>query len=1011
MNTLDSKTRRLKILNKSEIEEIYERPKFSFEERKEYFSLDRKTEKCLKGIKKFEAKVYFILLMGYFRAKPIITQIEFADIKDDTNYILSTYFPKRSIKQGVGKAMRSNLLSRMLELSTFEKYSHTSHKSALMDRLGDVATISGDPRYIFDECMTWFSQNRVAAPAYTTIQDLITTVLSDERKRTETFLSENMNDLTAHKLSQMIKTKTKLNELKGVKSSAKDFSPTQIAQEIETQQTIKAIYQEIKSIIEKLRLSNGNLEYYSSIIDNHSSYSIRRFPKWQGILYLICYLYFRYQESNDRLKVCFSYLVTQQMRDADIDANSRIASNVNIIQGKLPYTSDVLELITSDDISDDTPFIEVKEKILQIMSIEEIKTISQHLSKEGLDKKLFEWEFIEKKSKTTANSLRKIFLALDFKCESGSEALKRQIATTKAELTNKKKILTIDQRIVGKKDRPYLIQEDEVNPKRFEFFLYKKIHQNFETEKVYLDDCIHSKRLEDDLISLDDWKNKKDLIDKTGLKKLKQPISKTLAELKSKFEYNCKLVTNNINANKNDFVQVNSKMARLDWSTASKKTAEDVDNPIFKELPNINITDIMHYVNRQTNYLSAFNNITTRKHKTSADNNDLIACIFANGSNYGLYKMANSSDRDHQTLRSVEESYLRPETAHAANEIISTAMSQLSVYNHYTINEDAPFGSFDGQKHKCRFNTFKARYSAKYFRKGKGVSAVTLVCNHVPVNSQIIAPNQYEGHFAFDLLYNNNSAIEMKSLATDTHGVNNVNFAVLDIFDYQFSPRYAKFKNVFNDQFEVAFNNNGISLQLKKPFNVKLIESEWAFIQRIICSLSRKTASQSTLIKKLSNSKLHNRALRALHEYDRLIKCIYLLEYTDNTTLRQFVQQALNRGEAYHQLRRAIANINGNEFRVNGDKRISEWNDCARLIANCIIYYNAEIISTIIDKLKENGNESLIEELSKFSPVAWRHIQLTGFYEFNHSEEDLNLAEIIESLARLYSDSEVNNVA
>ncbi|WP_314732138.1 MULTISPECIES: Tn3 family transposase [Escherichia] len=85
-------------------------------------------------------------------------------------------------------------------------------------------------------------------------------------------------------------------------------------------------------------------------------------------------------------------------------------------------------------------------------------------------------------------------------------------------------------------------------------------------------------------------------------------------------------------------------------------------------------------------------------------------------------------------------------------------------------------------------------------------------------------------------------------------------------------------------------------------------------MQHIICSLSRKTTIQSTVVKKLSNTERSNKTLAALREYDRVIKCIYVLDYADNKTLRQFVQQALNRGEAYHQLRRAIASVNGNQF-------------------------------------------------------------------------------------------------
>ena len=128
-----------------------------------------------------------------------------------------------------------------------------------------------------------------------------------------------------------------------------------------------------------------------------------------------------------------------------------------------------------------------------------------------------------------------------------------------------------------------------------------------------------------------------------------------------------------------------------------------------------------------------------------------------------------------------------------------------------------------------------------------------------------------------------------------THGVNNVNFAILDIFGYKFAPRYAKFKHAFSDQFDVIMGDE-LEIKLKKPINIKLIEQEWNQIQRIICSLSRKTTKQSTMIKKLSNSKRSARTLLALREYDRLIKCLYLLEYVDNKTLRQFVQKALKRG-------------------------------------------------------------------------------------------------------------------
>ncbi len=118
----------------------------------------------------------------------------------------------------------------------------------------------------------------------------------------------------------------------------------------------------------------------------------------------------------------------------------------------------------------------------------------------------------------------------------------------------------------------------------------------------------------------------------------------------------------------------------------------------------------------------------------------------------------------------------------------------------------------------------------------------------------------------------------------------------MDFFGYTFAPRYAKMKKIFFNLFEVSEEDGG-RIQLIKEINHKLIAEEWDEIQRIVCSLSRKTTTQSTIIGKLSNGK--SRILSALQEYDRLIKSIYVLEYVDNSTLRHYVQQALNRGEAY----------------------------------------------------------------------------------------------------------------
>ncbi|MCY1200060.1 Tn3 transposase DDE domain protein [compost metagenome] len=62
------------------------------------------------------------------------------------------------------------------------------------------------------------------------------------------------------------------------------------------------------------------------------------------------------------------------------------------------------------------------------------------------------------------------------------------------------------------------------------------------------------------------------------------------------------------------------------------------------------------------------------------------------------------------------------------------------------------------------------------------------------------------------------------------------------------------------------------------------------------------------------------------------------------------MQKALNRGEAYHRLRRAISFVNGGKLRVHTEGEQQLWNECSRLIANAIIHYNTALLSRVYEQ-------------------------------------------------------------
>jgi Tn3 transposase DDE domain len=174
--------------------------------------------------------------------------------------------------------------------------------------------------------------------------------------------------------------------------------------------------------------------------------------------------------------------------------------------------------------------------------------------------------------------------------------------------------------------------------------------------------------------------------------------------------------------------------------------------------------------------------------KQEADPRHVLACVVAMGTNMGLWKMAEVSGLGHSALMTTARNFLRAETLHTANDAVSNATAELAMFDQYDI-DGIKHSSSDGQRIETQVPTINARHDSKYFGLKKGVSAYTLVANHVPCNARIIGTHEHESHFVFDILHNNTTDIQPERHSTDTHGTNQVNFWLLFFDGYQFAPR------------------------------------------------------------------------------------------------------------------------------------------------------------------------------------------------------------------------------
>ena len=102
--------------------------------------------------------------------------------------------------------------------------------------------------------------------------------------------------------------------------------------------------------------------------------------------------------------------------------------------------------------------------------------------------------------------------------------------------------------------------------------------------------------------------------------------------------------------------------------------------------------------------------------------------------------------------------------------------------------------------------------------------------------------------------------------------------------------------------------------------------------------------------------------------------------------------------DSWSQLRSSIAKISGRKLIGKSETDLIINNECARLLALCIIFYNACLLSKIYEYCQDTGRLDECKKIIRLSPVAWRHISLIGKYEFLSNEKVLDIDNNVEQL-------------
>ena len=1014
-HTTNTTQKRLRILGDDEIQALYGRPHFTDDERLEYFALSPTERAMLEQLHSIKSRIYCILQLGYFKSHHMFFVFDLPDVEEEARYVQGQYFPDFQLDDlDITKVTRLRQQSVILKLFRYRPCD-VEQRQALAAKAQQAATVSAKPIYIFRELMHYLAEQRIVAPGYTLMQDTIGQALTHEQERLTTILSQHLSVSDIENLHRLVDESPGLYGITQLKREPKNFSASEIRREIRRGEHIADLYHLAQKVLPELKISNESITYYASLVAYYSVFRLQQLDERTVRVYVLCFVYHRYQKLHDNLINCLIYHVRQYQDGAKEAAKERVYHLHTEANEDVEKAAQVLRLFTDDSLPQQTPFHAVQAKAFNILAAYKIDFIADHLTKAvTFDETVFQWEHIDDLAHQFKRHLRPILQHVAWAASAAQVPLLEAVqflkdAFAKGRPLSQYPAWALPLRFIPDTAKRYLYAPGaggyrQLLADRYEFLVYRLLRHGLEAGNVFGRDSVRFRSFEDDLLDDQTWQDKDTLIANTGLPLLKQPIRAHVADLEQQLEARLVEVNARIASGDNHHFKTIKRGTQVRWTLQYPHSSEPVNHPFFDSLKQVDIGSVLHFVNRHCPFLEAFDHVLGRYAKQAADDRTIIACLVAWGTNMGLGRMGDISDVGYQALATTSENFIRLETLREANDLVSNATSALPMLRQYDIG-GVVHSSSDGQKFETRIHTINARYSPKYFGLKKGVVSYSLVANHIPINATIIGANDHESHYVFDILFNNTSDIQPDVHSTDTHGTNAVNFAILHLFGYQFAPRYRDIYDTVRTSLygfrHPSQYDDEMVLKPRRKLHSELVVEEWDNIQRIMVSLARKTTTQNIIVRKLSAFALKNKTRRALWEYDHMIRSLYLLNYIDSPPLRQHVQRALNRGESYHQLRRAVSYANFGRLRFKTEQEQQIWGECARLITNCIIYYNALLLSNVLAYKEGVGDAQGAALLKQISPVAWQHINLYGRYEFRKSPEIIDFDAIVQELSRV----------
>ncbi len=206
--------------------------------------------------------------------------------------------------------------------------------------------------------------------------------------------------------------------------------------------------------------------------------------------------------------------------------------------------------------------------------------------------------------------------------------------------------------------------------------------------------------------------------------------------------------------------------------------------------------------------------------------------------------------------------------------------------------------------------------------------------------------------------------------------------SVFYLLGIQFSPRIADIGGARFWRVDGKADYGILDELAAHKLNMKTIAEHWDDFLRLVGSLKLGVVQAEGLTRTLQTNDRPTRLARALQEFGRLIKTLYMLRFIDDESYRRRILVQLNRGEGRHQLARTIFHGRRGELRQRYREGQEDQLGALGLVVNLVVLWNTIYMDAALDQLRAEGFDVRAEDVPRLSPLGVKHINMLGRYAF-----------------------------